>query len=136
MKPDPAHGKNYYGFTAYGQSKTANILHALSIREKYGKDGIQAFAVHPGTIWTDLSRSLDEKDYAFIKNLDEEWKTHDQGIATMMVAAFDPKLSDQREQVFMSDCQFEDIEEFAKDAEVAERLWQLSAKLTGIEARL
>ena len=136
MKPDPANGKNYYGFTAYGQSKTANILHAMSIRQKLGKDGVQGFAVHPGTIWTDLSRSLDKTDYDFIKNFPAEWKTHDEGISTILVAALDPKLAGQTDLVYLSDCQLEDVSDFAKDASVAEKLWELSEKLTGISAKL
>jgi len=48
MKPDPNAGREYYAFTAYGQSKTANILHAVSLNEKLGNKGIRAFAVHPG----------------------------------------------------------------------------------------
>lgn len=136
MKPDPANGKNYYGFTAYGQSKTANILHALSIRQKFGDAGVQGFAVHPGTIWTDLSRSLDKTDYDFIKNFPAEWKTHDQGISTIMVASLDPKLAQQTELVYLNDCQLEDVSEYAKDAKVAEKLWDLSQKLTGIGTKL
>ena len=46
MKPAP--GREYYAFTAYGQSKTANILHAVSLNEKLGSRGVKAFAVHPG----------------------------------------------------------------------------------------
>jgi len=48
MKPDPANGPPYFVFTAYGQSKTANILHAVSLNEKLGGKGVKAFAVHPG----------------------------------------------------------------------------------------
>lgn len=136
MKPDPENGKNYYGFTAYGQSKTANILHAASLRHKLGKDGVQGFAVHPGTIWTDLSRSLNQTDLDFIKSFPAEWKTPDQGIATIMVAALDPKLAEQAEMVYLSDCQLEDVSQYAKDSDVAEKLWELSEKLTGVNAKL
>jgi len=48
MKPDVAAGRPYYGFTAYGQSKTANILHAVALKERLSSKGVQAFAVHPG----------------------------------------------------------------------------------------
>lgn len=49
MKPDPSQGRLYQGFAAYGQSKTANILHCVSLNEKYGGRGLRAFAVHPGS---------------------------------------------------------------------------------------
>lgn len=48
MKPDLNEGRPYYGFTAYGQSKTCQILHAWGINERLGGEGIRAFAVHPG----------------------------------------------------------------------------------------
>jgi len=48
MKPDVGAGRPYYGFTAYGQSKTANILHAVALKERLSSKGVQAFAVHPG----------------------------------------------------------------------------------------
>jgi NAD(P)-dependent dehydrogenase (short-subunit alcohol dehydrogenase family) len=39
---------HYDRFVAYGQSKTANILFALSLRTKLAREGIQAISVHPG----------------------------------------------------------------------------------------
>lgn len=48
MKPDLNEGRPYYGFTAYGQSKTCQILHAWGLNERLGKAGVRAFAVHPG----------------------------------------------------------------------------------------
>ena len=58
------------------------------------------------------------------------WKTHDQGIATILVAALDPKLErGNGKGVCLSDCQFEDVVEYAKSPEIAERLWGLSEEL-------
>lgn len=48
LKPNVAAGRPYFSFTAYGQSKTANILHAVSLNERFGERGLRAFAVHPG----------------------------------------------------------------------------------------
>lgn len=53
MKPNAEQGTPYYVFTAYGQSKTANILHAQSISKRMEVDGARAFAVHPGCeLWS------------------------------------------------------------------------------------
>lgn len=38
----------YGPFPAYGQSKTANILHCVSLNQKLRSKGIKAYAVHPG----------------------------------------------------------------------------------------
>ncbi|KXT04569.1 hypothetical protein AC578_8670 [Pseudocercospora eumusae] len=131
--PNAAEGRPYHGFCAYGQSKTANILHAVSLNEKFGSMKLRAYAVHPGTINTDLSRNLTPEDWAWIETTAKNglWKTHDQGIATTLVAALDPALAGPHDKIFLSDCQFEDVENRATDVEIAERLWQLSESLAG-----
>ncbi|KAK1809510.1 hypothetical protein LTR12_016134 [Friedmanniomyces endolithicus] len=135
MKPDVAAGRPYYGFTAYGQSKTANILHAVALKERLSSKGVQAFAVHPGSIWTDLSRNLSDDDRKIIEGTSTFWKNQDQGCATTLAAAFDPDLCDAKGP-FLSDCHLHDVAEYAKDQVIAERLWQLSEKLTEGKANL
>jgi hypothetical protein len=44
-------------------------------------------------IWTNRSRDLDEEKLDVIKGTSKVWKSVDQGAATAMVAAFDPKLN-------------------------------------------
>lgn len=39
----------YEPFVAYGQSKTANILFSLYLRDKLASEGIMSFSVHPGS---------------------------------------------------------------------------------------
>ncbi|KAK0249719.1 hypothetical protein B0A54_03429 [Friedmanniomyces endolithicus] len=135
MKPDVAAGRPYYGFTAYGQSKTANILHAVALKERLSSRGVQAFAVHPGSIWTDLSRNLSDDDRKIIEGTSTFWKNQDQGCATTLAAAFDPDLCDAKE-AYLSDCHLVDVAGYAKDQAIAERLWQLSEKLTEGKANL
>jgi NAD(P)-dependent dehydrogenase (short-subunit alcohol dehydrogenase family) len=48
----------YTEFTAYGRSKTANILFAVEFDRRHKAAGIRATAVHPGAIQTELSRHL------------------------------------------------------------------------------
>ncbi|EME86149.1 uncharacterized protein MYCFIDRAFT_59350 [Pseudocercospora fijiensis CIRAD86] len=131
--PNAAEGRPYHAFCAYGQSKTANILHAISLNEKFASMKLRAYAVHPGTIDTDLSRNLTPADLAFVESTARNgvWKTHDQGIATTLVAALDPALATPHDKIFLSDCQFEDPKDHANDIEIADRLWQLSESLVG-----
>jgi NAD(P)-dependent dehydrogenase (short-subunit alcohol dehydrogenase family) len=44
----PKQGETYSGFLAYAQGKTANVLMAVHMARELGKEGIQAFSVHPG----------------------------------------------------------------------------------------
>jgi NAD(P)-dependent dehydrogenase (short-subunit alcohol dehydrogenase family) len=53
-------GKSYDRWYAYGQSKTANMLFAISLAQKLGmKHDLQAFSLHPGVIFTNLGNHLD-----------------------------------------------------------------------------
>ena len=50
--------RDYEKWAAYGQSMTAKSLFAVELDARGKDSGIRAFAVHPGTILTDLSRHL------------------------------------------------------------------------------
>ncbi|ERT02456.1 hypothetical protein HMPREF1624_00755 [Sporothrix schenckii ATCC 58251] len=125
----------YPGFLGYGQSKTANILHATELARRCRRrgDAVTALSVHPGTIETELSRSLDPEGQATIAKTAPAglWKTQDQGAATTLVAAFDPALArvavgDAGQPIgYLSDCQLRDdmVAAHAKGAETATRLW-------------
>jgi NAD(P)-dependent dehydrogenase (short-subunit alcohol dehydrogenase family) len=54
----------YDPWLAYGQSKTANILFTVGLEQRFGGEGIHAFAVHPGGIHTNLGRHMSEQDMA------------------------------------------------------------------------
>lgn len=136
----------YPGFIGYGQSKTANILHATELTRRFKKrgDNILALSVHPGSIHTDLSRGLDEEGRKTIAGTAPagQWKTLDQGAATTIVAAFDPKLVelDVGGEVvgYMADCQLGDqfVAEHAKDPENAQTLFHESERMLGTRTGL
>ncbi len=48
----------YAEFTAYGRSKTANILFAVEFDRRHKAGGVRATAVHPGVIQTELGRHM------------------------------------------------------------------------------
>lgn len=131
MSFDPPPGKTYVPFVAYGQSKTANILMALSLSQKLASDGVRSIATHPGSIWTDFSRNLDEHHLNIIKTTGDFWKDLDQGSATTLVAALDPKLGEDKDAVYLADCQVTNAAPWARDPKAAERLWQLSEDIVG-----
>lgn len=130
-------GKSYHPFSAYGQSKTANILFTKGL----AKRGISSFAVHPGVIFsTSLAKSL---DMSLLDTIDEvakqntgqaftigEAKNIEQGVATTIRAATDPEIAEDSGS-YMVDCQVEDVREYAKDKEMVEKLWALSEQLVG-----
>ena len=87
----------YDPWSAYGQSKTANVLFAVEATRLWAGDGIVANAVMPGGIMTGLGRHVSEE-------VREAWtqqvrtgeltlKTAQQGAATTLVAAVSPELA-------------------------------------------
>ncbi|KAI4728931.1 NAD(P)-binding protein [Aureobasidium sp. EXF-10728] len=129
--------QGYNVWVAYGQTKSANILFSLALNDRFGAKGIRSYAMHPGAIQTDLSRSLSPQDAAFLEKIvDGKWITLDQGTSTILVAALDPALSNPQKSMYLSDCQFTDAEPYAHDLDIANRLWTLSEKLTSPIQRL
>ncbi|KAI2616056.1 NAD(P)-binding protein [Hypoxylon sp. NC1633] len=141
-------GENYDRWRAYGQSKTANILMAVSIAKKLGPR-VHAYSLHPGVIQTHLGDHIDWNagPPAFLeidKQLgnaeawgDLKWRTLSQGAATHVFAAFSPSLNDHN-GAYLQDSQIANpwvhtVKPWATDPVEAERLWKLSEKLVGQE---
>jgi len=124
----------YEPWPAYSQSKTANILFTKELDRRYKEKGLRSFAVHPGVISTDLSRSLDEKERAWV---DEQVsaagivrKTPQQGAATTLVAATDLLLESSGGS-YLADCVVTDSAPWTYDSEAPARLWAMSEAWLG-----
>jgi NAD(P)-dependent dehydrogenase (short-subunit alcohol dehydrogenase family) len=138
----------YPGFIAYGQSKTANILHTVELNNRFQRSGksVLALSVHPGTINTGLSRSWDESGRATLGGTAPGgvWKSTDQGAATTIVAAFVPMLrkSDEKPSEtncwYLADCQLADekLASHAKDPRSATRLWDETERMLKMTSKL
>ena len=140
----------YDKWEAYGQAKTANVLFAVQL-DKLGQDaGVRAFALHPGGIMTPLQRHLSKEEMQDRGWIDEHgnpinpnFKSPQQGAATQVWAATSSQL-DGMGGVYCEDCDvaevnddpsaFTGVRPYAIDPEQAERLWSLSAQLTGVNA--
>ncbi|KAL5594649.1 hypothetical protein BROUX41_001568 [Berkeleyomyces rouxiae] len=147
-------GKSYHRWLAYGQSKTANALMALSLAEKLGARGLLAFPLCPGVCYTNLSAHGMDDQVAFGADLSAmdnvfgnlRWNTSpagshfkdlDQGAATHVFAAFDSGIAEHN-GAFLSDCHvadqnLEEVYSWATSKIDAERVWKLSEKLVGQE---
>jgi NAD(P)-dependent dehydrogenase (short-subunit alcohol dehydrogenase family) len=149
---DPQFTKGYEKWEAYGQAKTANALFAVHLDALGQGAGVRAFAVHPGGIMTPLQRHLTREEMlasGWIDedgNVDERFKTPEQGAATSVWAATSPRLEGQG-GVYCEDCDIAEptvpgsatartagVDAHAIDPAAAARLWALSAQLTGVDA--
>jgi NAD(P)-dependent dehydrogenase (short-subunit alcohol dehydrogenase family) len=134
-------GAEYNAWNGYGQSKTANILFTRSLASKLADRGIVSLTTHPGVIpssnigrttTTDLFDNIQE---IAVMNTGEpfimgEPKTIEQGTATGLVAALDPRLA-SKSGSYLEDCAIQPLRDYASSAENAQQLWALSEKLVG-----
>ncbi|MDQ7804177.1 SDR family NAD(P)-dependent oxidoreductase [Amycolatopsis sp. A133] len=141
--------RGYDKWLAYGQAKTANVLFAVHLDRLARDHGVRAFALHPGRILTDLVRHLDRQELVDAGMVDEAGrvtggaKTPEQGAATQVWAATSPQL-DGLGGVYLEDCDIAGpapadgtrtgVQSYATDPVLAERLWTVSAELTGVNA--
>lgn len=141
----------YDKWQAYGQSKTANALFANALSRRLQASGGQAFAVHPGGIFTPLQRHLPIPEQVRLGWVNEDgspsalaqsgFKSTEQGCSTTLWAATSPLLAG-KPGVYCEDCdiarptdpsspvaRYRGVEAHACDDEAAERLWTLSERM-------
>jgi NAD(P)-dependent dehydrogenase (short-subunit alcohol dehydrogenase family) len=152
--------REYDRWAGYGQSKTANILFAVELDKRYARDGIRAFAVHPGGIVaTGLAKFISQDELRASGALDEngkpvldpsrDLKTPEQGAATIVWCATSPQL-EEKGGVYCENSDIATISSkdtskmtindlkddkgvmpYAIDPGASQRLWKLSEKLIG-----
>ena len=141
---DPGFERTPYDpWVAYGRSKTANVLCAVGLDQRLADQGVRAFAVHPGTIMTELSRHLTEETFAQLQarrppGYEMAFKSIPEGAATTVYAATSPDL-DGIGGRYLEDCHLADLTDdplaasgvraYAIDPARADALWQLSERL-------
>ncbi|WP_341678772.1 SDR family NAD(P)-dependent oxidoreductase [Niveibacterium sp. SC-1] len=142
--------RGYDKWVAYGQSKTANALFAVQLDRLAQGQGVRAFSLHPGKIFTPLQRHLAQAEMiaagwldAAGKPADPSFKTPAQGAATQVWAATSPQLAGLG-GLYCEDCEVAaldlggrsegGVKPYAVDPVEAERLWALSAELTACDA--
>lgn len=138
----------YERWTAYGQSKTANVLFAVELDKRGKEDGIRAFSLHPGQVLTNLARHLSDEDIAGFDALDDQgqpivdpergMKTPQQGAATSVWAATSPLLEGMG-GLYLEDCDIAPVHSgdagrkgvapYAIDPALATRLWEMSEQM-------
>ena len=131
----------YEPWSAYGQSKTANVLFAVEGTKRWADDGITINALMPGGIRTGLQRHVTEEDLNRMRAESggdlPQWKTPEQGAATSILVATSPLLDGIGGRYF-EDCNEAALNEpgtrrgvaaYALDPEAAARLWKVSEEM-------
>jgi len=128
----------YDPWTAYGQSKTANVLFAVEANRRWSNDGITVNALMPGAIRTNLQRHVTTEELSRLQARSGPaipWKTPEQGAATSVLVATSPLLDGVGGRYFEDCAEAEPsrpdslrrgVAAYALDPEAAVRLWQVS----------
>ncbi|CAG9983059.1 unnamed protein product [Clonostachys byssicola] len=133
----------YDPWKSYGQSKTANLWTAREIEQRFGESGVHSWALHPGSIATELQRHVPasvQKEWADDKEGAKGWKSVEQGAATTVLAAVSPEL-EGKGGLYLEDTQVAQppargtsgIADWAYDNEGPSKLWSKSLELLGLE---
>jgi NAD(P)-dependent dehydrogenase (short-subunit alcohol dehydrogenase family) len=133
--------REYEPWSAYGQSKTANVLFAVEASKQWASDGITANALMPGGIRTNLQRYVSDDELDRLRAAagaeSAKWKTPEQGAATSILVATSPLLDGVGGRYF-EDCNEAEVGKlsarngvaaYALDPEAATRLWQVSLEM-------
>jgi NAD(P)-dependent dehydrogenase (short-subunit alcohol dehydrogenase family) len=131
--------REYEPWSAYGQSKTANVLFAVDATRRWAADGIFVNALMPGGIRTNLQRYVSDEELERMRQAAggssaPNWKTVEQGAATTILVATSPLLDGIGGRYF-EDCgealpnqpgTRTGVAAYALDPEAAARLWTVS----------
>jgi NAD(P)-dependent dehydrogenase (short-subunit alcohol dehydrogenase family) len=117
--------RKYDAMNAYGDSKLANILFTRALAKRLPAN-VQVFALHPGVIATNLTRSMAKPAQAVWKFLGPIFgKTVAQGAATSVWAAVANAL-DGKSGEYLSDCEVARSTPESRDDGLAEKVWALT----------
>jgi retinol dehydrogenase 12 len=124
--------QRFAGLRAYRQSKLANVLFAAELARRLQGSGVTSNSVHPGDVATEVVR-----DSRFL-TAGLEWigrlflLTPEEGARTTLHVATSPDLESVSGRYFAS-CRAVPASPEGQDPELAARLWEESARLTGID---
>lgn len=120
----------YNPFRSYGQTKLANALFSRELARRYADTSVTSNSVHPGMVATNLGRYITGKPRDPDAPLRKGFKTADQGAATQVYVAADPRLAGVSGYYF-EDCNpVEPDGPHMHDDALALKLWEVSEELT------
>jgi NAD(P)-dependent dehydrogenase (short-subunit alcohol dehydrogenase family) len=118
---------------SYKRSKLANLMFTYELSRRLAGEGITANALHPGFVATDIAVR-----YSFVPGI--LWSisklaavSPEKGAATSIYLASAAEIAEISGQYFV-DCRVARSSAASHDRDAAQRLWDVSANLTGVSA--
>lgn len=123
----------YSGARAYNQSKLANVLFTYELARRLQGTAVTANALHPGVVRTRFGNDDPGRLQRVALPIGRLFmKSPARGAATSIYVATDPTLAGVTGQYF-ANCRPKASSPRSHDTAVAQRLWQVSADLVGMQ---
>ena len=124
--------KTFKPLQVYGQSKLANILFTKSLSEKLLNSGVTVNCLHPGFVSTGIG-SNNKGIWNLLMFLAKPFaKKSNKGAETSIYLCASPAVKNISGEYFV-DCSVEKVSEAANDPKQAEKLWDRSFELAGLD---
>lgn len=125
--------KRYSAMRVYGASKLANILFTYELARRVEGRGITVNCLHPGAVATRLGKNNGRLGRVVTAALKPFFLSAARGAETSIYAASAPELEGTTGKYFVR-CREQTSSPASYDRDLARRLWDESARLTGLEA--
>ena len=124
----------YSGQTAYNQSKLASVMFTYELARRLDGTGVTANVLHPGVVNTAFGAEDPSRIFKVLVPFVRPFmKTPEQGAATSIYLASSPAVEGVTGTYFANG-RPRTPNRASLDADAAARLWQVSARLAGLEA--
>jgi NAD(P)-dependent dehydrogenase (short-subunit alcohol dehydrogenase family) len=129
---DPQMTRRYWGMTAYGQSKLANVLFTYELAHRLLDSGVTANALHPGLVRTGLgTKHIYRLLIPFVWLGLRVAMSPEEGAETSLLLASSPAVEGVTGKYYSTGKEVRTSRR-SYDKAAAERLWVLSEELTGL----
>jgi len=128
---DPGFEKGYNAMKSYAQSKLANLLFTYELSRHLAGTGITANALHPGAVRTGFGKDLSGIAGLVFKRFDFLMRSPEKGAETVIWLASSAEPEQLTGKYF---CDRRELRSsrVSHDRDVAKRLWEASAQMTGL----
>lgn len=120
-------------FANYALSKLANVLFTKELAHRLEGTGVTANCLHPGVVATEIWRNVPVVMQVLLKPMTWFFKTPEDGAQTTIYLAVSEEVEGMTGQYYIDCALAEDkVNPLANDKELAKKLWDYSAQVTGV----
>jgi retinol dehydrogenase 12 len=124
--------RSYAMMRVYGTSKLANILFTQALARRLRGSQVTTNSLHPGVVRTGFGQNTEGWMRFVVQSFAGFFLTAEQGARTSVYLSSSPEVEGVSGQYFIK-CRPKKPSGDAREEQLAERLWQVSAELTGVK---